>query len=146
MAFHSLFAGRQVWIAETESDVVLGGMDLAIAETTGTTSVVMRFVLAKRHLGTAHWERLWSVDFVTRDEQVVSYESNSSGDCKAKLNAWTYVLPDRLIACDFALNWNDGEERTVAETCLLSSNDTWESPRVGLNDIEYQLFQTISIL
>jgi hypothetical protein len=142
-----LFDGKRVWFAETESDVVLGGETRPPASAIAAdTAVAMRIVLAKRSSSSDPWQRVLSTDVVSRTDQVVQFQLQEPDQPTASFTSWTHLLPDGLVACDVDLKWDDGQSGELSDSLLLSPGVTQTGVSMHLNGVEYQLFQTVSLL
>jgi hypothetical protein len=142
-----MFAGKRVWFAETESDVVLGGdVKPAASSNADGTSVAMRLVLAKRSSASGQWQRVWSADVVSRSDQVVQFKSYDPEQPAASCTAWTHVLPDGLVACDVDLRWENGKSGRLSDSLLLSPDETQSGASLNVGGVQYQLFHTVSLL
>lgn len=99
-----LFEGRLCWAAETDRAIELG-----LRESEGAAdpdALAVRIVVARRPAAGYPWRRVWSVDVLTREEEVVRVPSHAMPQA-GELSLWTHVLPDGMISLDGQLRLED---------------------------------------
>jgi hypothetical protein len=137
-----LFDSRLAWVAETENEVSLG-IDPSPQHASSGQRVGVRVVVLKRDLATAPWKAVWTGDVAARSEEFVSLASESGG---ARLNLWTFVLPDGAVTVDMEL------AGLGAESATWRSNSV-QQPQVPIavlsarqGNAEIQIWQTAIVL
>jgi len=139
-----LFEGRLTWLAELNGLVQVGLEQDGEPVAATSRPVAMRLVVARRKPTEKDWTAIWSIDVVSRSEQLVRLASESGHDDQVLI--WTYVLPDGMIAIDTSLalqlpspipSTYSGLQQAGVPTTLCS---------LRIDDVEFQVVQTVALL
>ena len=142
----SLFDRRLAWLAETQNQ-----MDFALLEHQPQTAadhpadrLAVRVVVERRPVGSSAWQLAWTVDVMSRSEEVVSVTPPVAGGNELQL--WAYRLPDGTIAVDSALQFS-GQQPFSTQTSGLHHDDTpMKVASAVQEDTEYRVFQSVAVL
>lgn len=141
-----MFGERLQWVAESNGSIELGiDPDAGAAEPARTAEpLTVRFTVVRRQPGEQRWQVVWTVNLVTRNEQVVRYRPEN-GDSPS-LSVWTFALPDGKIACDAELSFNGDTGLRLNTSDLQSPGEVAEVASAADDGAEYRVFQTIQLL
>lgn len=133
------FEQRMSWFAESGNDVELGlGDDPTVPN---SDSLAVRLVVTKR-TGTSSWSRVWTVDVVAKNEQVVRFDAKGNNS----LSVWAYVLPDNMIALDTDLTIGGAINVHSVSSEVQHSGTPRQVFEAETDGVEYRVFQTAALL
>lgn len=141
-----LFGPQLNWMAEAKDSVELGLQPPAVATSSADSAsklMLVRMTVVRLNPPDNVWYEVWSVDFVTRCEQVVRCQPITDGPI---LNAWLFALPDAKVACDAELEMNNGGGWKISTSTLQAVGELQQVTSVQHDNVEYRVFQTVQTL
>ena len=138
----SLFDGRSVWFAETGEKIDVGVLNRS--KLTEADPVAVRLVVERRKVADTEWTPVWTVDVITRSEEVVRLTPKAQK--ATQLAMWSYVLPDGMIAIDTDLTLGDSTVFETATSSVQSDGRPVEIFSAIVDGYEIRVFQTASVL
>lgn len=153
-----LFGDRLNWLAETGERVELGLDEVtdsvgSAANDTASSPIAIRMVVEKREAGDKSWKSAWTIDVVSRSEELVEMTPQSSDDVSVML--WAYALPDGTIAVDSELAWRHQNDEVLANssspvrTTISNVQQDGQPSEAFVSEadgVEYRVFQTAAVL
>ncbi len=138
-----VFDRQFAWIVETDGEVHLG-VDQKQVSAEDSVPIVVRVAVMRRKVGQTQWQHVWSADVVSHSEQLVELTPEGKGD--SRLSIWAFALPDGMIAVDgeMHLKGEDGIKPVFSD--LHKAGDSTSVFTTTLDEIEYQVFQTVALL
>ena len=140
-----LFADRLTWVAEDGGEVCVGTARSG-ERTSDGLPIAVRVVVLTRKVGDREWKPARKLDVVTRGEQWVDVAPLAPlGLPQQKLQLWTMLLPDGMVAVDASLAV-DGGARPATFSGVQAAGSPNRAFRLTKGGTEYQVFQTVSLL
>jgi hypothetical protein len=156
-----LFGDQLTWLAETDERIEVGLSDRQNTggdSTSGDTAVplAMRVVVEKRASATHAWELAWTVDVVSKSEEVVDLAPETADGTSMRL--WAYAMPDGMFAVDSELAFSNNELSGATESPARGEifraafsnvqHDRLPSEELltGSDGLEYRVLQTVAVL
>ena len=141
-----VFGTHLDWAAESEGRMCLGiSPETQELASDGAPRVAIRVVIVSRPKTQREWSPVWSVDVVTRSEQLVELTPDVCGR-GGKLLLWAYVLPDGMLAVDAKM----GLAQPATLDSSFSKVQQPGTPELVLAtqtaDTEYRVFETVAVL
>jgi len=141
-----MFDRQLVWLAETDDR-----MTFALSDPSNTTEgssdrnrLAVRVVVERRAAGSGEWQPAWTMDVVSRSEEMISLSSQELEGHQLRL--WTYCLPDGMIAVDSEFQLQ-GAESLLSEASQLHPDDTPVKVLTSRNNgTEFRVFQSVAVL
>jgi hypothetical protein len=156
-----LFGDQLTWLAETHKRIEVGLSDRRVASGTPASGyagvpLAMRVVVEKRASANHDWEPAWTVDVVSKSEELVEL-APAIGD-GTSMRLWAYAMPDGMFAVDSELAFSDDDaDRTetpstraitfhAAFSNIQQDRLPTEELLTGSDGIEYRVLQTVAAL
>jgi hypothetical protein len=157
----SLFGDRLTWLAETDTRIEFGLHDRQAANDSSTSAdstvpLAVRVVVERRASADSDWQLAWSVDVMSRSEELVELPP-ATGD-GTSMTLWAYALPDGMVAVDSELSFSDHNDGKAALTSskggafqaafshVQQDRLPSEELLIGSDGVEYRVFQTVAVL
>ena len=153
-----LFGDQLNWLAETESDLEVGLSEKAVTNNTpatqnGPLEIAVRVVVEERSSSDHSWQRAWTADVISQNEEVVELAEKDDG--RTTMRMWAYVLPDGMVAIDSELSLPGSDAATAtsqngnlraAFSNVQKDRQPTEELLTGSDGVEYRVFQTVAVL
>jgi hypothetical protein len=137
-----MFSGQLQWAAESDDKVTMGLLPLARPVSRGGAPVAIRLVVVSRKRDSPAWTPLWTVDVVTRGEEVVTLTREFCG--VGRLLLWTYPMPDGMVAVDGRIALADRTPVDLSFSGIQRGGTTKAVSSADSGEVEYRVFQTVA--
>lgn len=140
----NMFSGQLQWTAESNDKVAMGLLPEARSASHQGGAIAIRLVVVSRETDNRTWTPLWTVDVVTRGEEVVALTRECSG--VGKLLLWTYPLADGMVAVDGRIALPEPMTLDSPFSGIQREGTTEAILSVDAGDVEYRVFQAIALV
>lgn len=140
----NVFPDQLRWVAESEDKVSVGLLSEARPAWRETAPIAIRVVVVSRKTSNQDWTPVWTVDVVTRGEEVVALTPQCSG--VGKLLLWTYLMPDDMVAVDGSIALPDPSPVHCSFSGIQQEGTTKAVLWVQADHVEYRVFQTVALI
>jgi hypothetical protein len=138
----SIFDRRTIWLAETGESIDVGVVNRSTPAE--TKPVAVRIVVERRRAAESKWTPVWAMDVIARSEEMVRLTPKSS--FAARLEMWSYLLPDGMIAVDTNLTLDDSTGVQMTISSLQSDGWPVEVYSAHVDGSEIRVFQSAAVL
>lgn len=156
-----LFGDQLTWLAETNERIEVGlsdRQDVSVLSALGNDEVplAVRVVVERRAAMGNGWEIAWSVDVVSKSEEVVDLAPATDDGTSMRL--WAYAMPDGMFAVDSELSFPSDEASSAVplpgrtETFHAAFSNVQEDRQpseefwTSAGGVEYRVLQTVAVL
>lgn len=156
-----LFGDQLTWLAETNERIEVGlsdRQDVSVLSALGNDEVplAVRVVVERRATTGNGWEVAWSVDVVSKSEEVVDLVPATDDGTSMRL--WAYAMPDGMFAVDSELSFPSDEASSAAslpgraKTFHAAFSNVQEDRQpseefwTSAGGVEYRVLQTVAVL
>jgi hypothetical protein len=140
----NIFPDQLQWAAESDEKVAMGLLREAKPASGKGTPIAIRVVVVSRTDDDRAWTPVWTVDVVTRQEEVVALTPECFG--VGKLLLWTYPMPDGMVAVDGRIALPDPTPVDSSFSGIQARGTTKAIMSVNSGDVQYRVYQTIALV
>ena len=143
----SLFDNRLAWMVETDDQLEFG-LDQSTSDHADRAQdpgrFAVRVIVEQRQQGSTVWQLAWSMDVLSRNEELVLVTPTKTNSHELQL--WAYRLPDGAIAVDSELQLAETSPFRARTSGLHQNAKPVRVATAQNNGTEYRVFQTVAVL
>jgi hypothetical protein len=139
-----VFPDQLSWVAETDGKVCVGLAERPGPRRRSEPALAVRVVVVSRRGPEDRWVPVWTVDMVTRGEEVVALTPECSG--RGKVMVWAYPLPDGMIAVDASIALDDPVPLHSSFSGVCRGGVPEDVLSLRADEVEYRVYQVVSVL